>query len=650
MYLNDKRRAGGRISPSRITPEGKVTVLKLNYKRTLLVGFAFFLICTFWQAYDTIIPKILTDRFGMSQTLSGIIMAIDNVLALFMLPFFGALSDRCRSKRGKRTPFIFIGTVAAVVFFMLLTAADASQLKKIESVSTIDDPANLSAIYEKVADDKIRTPEGDEFTLRSLYSESGFSDIRSSVYETSFAAGKILYTKSGTDGPGTAENGKYKNHFVTYDGENFYLRDRKTLADTPINPVITVDGKSVSLKSLFDGTAEYEGIPAFSQGTNAVYTNYVVPARQAYIHQITRNDPSSLIWFMIILMMVLISMSIFRSPAVALMPDVTVKPLRSKANAMINLMGTVGGMTVLVLGMGFAFANSAIKNTFRPYFGFFAVVSGIMLAALAVFMLTVKEPQWNADMLRESEELGLEKTPEPAPDPDSMTKEEIRAEKKKKKEEKRLEREEKKKNRLSGPELASLLFILLSVALWYFGYNAVTSKYSVYATNVLDLDYSTTLLIANAAAVISYIPVGIISSKVGRKKTILAGVVMLAVAFGVACFMRVGSPAIVMNIMFALAGIGWATINVNSFPMVVELSRNGNIGKYTGYYYSASMAAQALTPFVSGIFMDRFGMTALFPYATVFVCLAFVTMMLVKHGDSKPEPAKSKLEAFDVDN
>ena len=178
----------------------------------------------------------------------------------------------------------------------------------------------------------------------------------------------------------------------------------------------------------------------------------------------------------------------------------------------------------------------------------------------------------------------------------------------------------------------------------------MTSKYSVYATNVLDLDYSTTLLIANAAAVISYIPVGIISSKVGRKKTILAGVVMLAVAFGVACFMRVGSPAIVMNIMFALAGIGWATINVNSFPMVVELSRNGNIGKYTGYYYSASMAAQALTPFVSGIFMDRFGMTALFPYATVFVCLAFVTMMLVKHGDSKPEPAKSKLEAFDVDN
>ena len=141
-----------------------------------------------------------------------------------------------------------------------------------------------------------------------------------------------------------------------------------------------------------------------------------------------------------------------------------------------------------------------------------------------------------------------------------------------------------------------------------------------------------------------------ISSKIGRKKTILAGIVLLAASFTVACFMRVGSPAIVMNIMFALAGIGWATINVNSFPMVVELSKSGDIGKYTGYYYAASMAAQALTPFLSGLLMDRMGMTVLFPYAAVFVSLAFITMLLVRHGDSKPIPPKSRLEAFDTDN
>lgn len=101
-----------------------------------------------------------------------------------------------------------------------------------------------------------------------------------------------------------------------------------------------------------------------------------------------------------------------------------------------------------------------------------------------------------------------------------------------------------------------------------------------------------------------------------------------------------------MNCMFALAGIGWATINVNSFPMVVELSRGGDVGKYTGFYYTASMAAQTITPYFSGLLMDKIGMTTLFPYATIFVAIAFGTMLFVKHGDSRPEQPKSKLEAL----
>jgi MFS family permease len=104
-----------------------------------------------------------------------------------------------------------------------------------------------------------------------------------------------------------------------------------------------------------------------------------------------------------------------------------------------------------------------------------------------------------------------------------------------------------------------------------------------------------------------------------------------------------------MNVMFALAGIGWATINVNSFPMVVELCKGGDVGKYTGYYYAASMAAQAITPFLSGIFMDNFGFTSLFPYATIAGGLAFFTMLFVKHGDAKPIRKKG-LEALDVDD
>ena len=164
------------------------------------------------------------------------------------------------------------------------------------------------------------------------------------------------------------------------------------------------------------------------------------------------------------------------------------------------------------------------------------------------------------------------------------------------------------------------------------------------------MDYNTTLLIAQGAAIISYLPAGIIASKIGRKKTILAGVVMLTAAFAIASFLRAGSPVLLMNVLFALAGIGWATINVNSFPMVVELCSGGDIGKYTGYYYTASMAAQIITPVFSGWLMDATGrMTILFPYAAVFVGLAFLTMSFVKHGDAKPE-AKKGLEVLDVDD
>lgn len=125
---------------------------------------------------------------------------------------------------------------------------------------------------------------------------------------------------------------------------------------------------------------------------------------------------------------------------------------------------------------------------------------------------------------------------------------------------------------------------------------------------------------------------------------------MLTVSFATASFLRAGSPAFVMNAMFALAGIGWATINVNSFPMVVELAKGGDVGKYTGFYYTASMAAQTLTPLFSGFLMDQTGkMTVLFPYATIFAGLAFFTMLMVKHGDSRPD-SKKGLEALDVDD
>ncbi len=508
--------------------------MKLNYKRTLCVGFAFFLITAFWQAYDTIIPKILTDRFGMSQAASGIIMALDNVLALFLLPLFGVLSDKCKSRLGKRTPFIIAGTLASLLIFASLSFVDAAQLKKIEAVTDIQGMEVRELLYDYEYPETLLTPDGEEFVLQEKFEKEEFINL----------------------------------------------------------PAEDADGKAT------DG-----------------YTDYLVPARQAYIlNEITKKDPSTLILFIGVLFAVLLAMSTYRTPAVALMPDVTPKPLRSKGNAVINLMGTIGGSCIL--GLGMVLGTGSTKNSFMSYTGYFLAVAGLMLICLVLFVATVKEKKFVKDMEEVSAQYGIDES----------------------------EQAQDRNKALSKAERRSFLLLLASVVFWYMGYNAVTSKYSVYAGNVLNLDYNSSLLVANIAALIAFIPVGIISTKLGRKKMVIAGVVMLGGAFLTAAFMDNGTPLPVMLVIFALAGIGWATINVNSFPMVVELAKGGNVGKYTGFYYTASMAAQTLTPYLSGLFMDNLGMKTLFPYATVFVGLALITMILVRHGDAIPVKAQSAVD------
>jgi len=471
--------------------------MKLNYKRTLLVGMAFFLISAFWQAYDAIIPLILTNHFGLPQTVSGAVMSIDNVLAVFLLPVFGAISDKVNTKRGKRTPFILIGSIIAMVSFVCLTFIDNYQL------------ATLAA--------------------------EGIPELS-------------MQLEAGAD---------FKTHLETI--------QKMTL-------------------------------------------------------EITMANPLPFIGFIATLLVVLLAMATFRSPAVALMPDVTVKPLRSKANAIINLTGTAGGILVLVLGMVFATS----KNQYMQYTGYVVAVVAVMLTGLIIFILSVKEKRWAEEMEKESVRLGLEEAV--------------------------VDNADVSKRKLSKGELRSLLLILASVALWFIGYNSITSKYSVYATNVLGFDFNLTLIIAQAAAIVSYIPVGIISSKLGRRKSILVGITILATAFFVGNFITPTTPEFIMYPVFILAGIGWATINVNSFPMVVELAKGGDVGKYTGYYYTASMSAQIVAPILSGFLYDMFGMRyVFFSFGTVFVVLSFVTMLFVKHGDAKVVKEEAIMDAFGAD-
>lgn len=573
--------------------------MKLNYKRTLLVGFAFFLICAFWQAYDTIIPLMLTNKFGLSQTWSGLIMSLDNILALFMLPLFGALSDKKDTRWGKRTPFILIGTIVAIVCFVGLTFVDNAQLKKLS-----DGTKDVYWTENYTVENK----EYNNITNNSVAKEYTVHDY----------AAKVFFDKT-FDQLSAEEQAELKAWYVgdglSYDSYYVYHKDTDTYK------LCKAEGGG----GLFGGaTYTYlDGTPVESGARKSnAYSSLVSDAENQFAHNVTTTNAGMLAAFIIVLLLTLISMATFRSPAVALMPDVTVKPLRSKANAIINLMGTAGGILVLVLGM--IFGTGKVANQTMSYTAFVVTVCGIMAVALLVFMLTVKEKKWNKEMLEKQALLDAE---EPQAEPENAAADASKTEK------------------LPKDKAISLLLILASVALWFIGYNAITSKYSVYAVNVLNKDYNTTLLIAQAAAVVAYIPVGLLASKIGRKKSILIGVGLLTAAFGGAIFIDASSPTWLISILFALAGIAWATINVNSFPMVVELSKGGNIGKYTGYYYTASMAAQVVTPILSGALMDAMGtMSVLFPYATVFVAMSFVTMLFVKHGDSRPEKPKDKME------
>ena len=593
--------------------------MKLNYKRTLLVGFAFFLISAFWQAYDTIIPLMLTNKFGLPQTWSGVIMSLDNILALFMLPLFGALSDKKDTRFGKRTPFIVIGAIAAIVCFVGLTFADNAQLNKIRDGST-----EIYWSQTKIVDGneeliKIVNKEYNKITNKSVDEEYTVRDYAAKVYFSKTLGKDISYNALTAEQQAELENW-YKNT-LNYDTKYYYDKETKTYTLVEKDTVLPKDALT----------------------TNA-YSSLVSDAESQFARTVMQANWWILLIFIVVLLAVLISMATFRSPAVALMPDVTVKPLRSKANAIINLMGTAGGILVLLLGM--VFGTGQVKNQLMNYTWFVLAVCGIMLAALITFIFTVKEKKWNAEMLDAQAKLDEEEEKEKATTNDTKTDEVTANQTAEGGSDVAIdEAATPKKEKLPKDKLVSLILILASVALWFTGYNAITSKYSVYALNVLNKDYNTTLLIAQAAAVVAYIPVGMIASKIGRKKTILIGIGLLTAAFGGAIFIGPSSPAWVITILFALAGIAWATINVNSFPMVVELSKGPNIGQYTGYYYTASMAAQVITPILSGALMDAFGtMGILFPYATIFVALSFVTMLFVKHGDSRPETPKDKME------
>ena len=350
--------------------------MKLNYKRTVLIGLAFLSICAFWQMYDSIIPLILQNTFGIGETLTGVIMAADNVLAIFLLPLFGALSDKADTRLGKRMSFIVTGTVLAVIFLLLLPVAD-----------------------------------------------------------------------------------------------------RK------VNMVL----------------------------------------------------------FIVSLFALLVSMGLYRSPAVALMPDLTPNKLRSKGNAIINLMGAVGGVYTLIM------IKLLVGKGERPdYMPLFVSVAALMAVSVGILAITISEKKVKAKVAQEVREYedrtGLKVETE-----DTVEAEEAAAEGK-----------ESVKHQMPAEVKRSMGFLLASIFLWFTAYNAVTTAFSRYTKVVWHLEgggFADCLMVATIAAILSYVPIGNLAGRIGRKKTILVGIVLMSGCYFAAIFANQYHALI--NVAFAVIGIGW---------------------------------------------------------------------------------------------
>ena len=590
--------------------------MKLNYKRTIKVGLAFAIIMLFWTAYDFVVPLLLERAFGLSNSLRGVVMGIDNVLSLFLLPIFGKWSDNINTKKGRRTPFVFVGTLLSVIIMIFVPITAKAQL---------DDASALrSEIYavETTADFTYEASDGTIYTSAD--------EFYTMMYETESKSG-IGYAYSDHDY--LRLNGK--------DSLTAYLG----VARNGVKELDKEDGKYYLVTEDERLEIDEETYDAY-KSENEEYQRFVEPGIAVFASEevntkITKVHPERIGVYLAVLFLVLIAMASFRSPAVALMPDVTPKPLRSQANAMINLMGGIGGALAFVIyTVGFLLAEN-------PFIQIFSVSAAAMVVLLLAFLFLVNEPKYVEECKKECEEYGISNDDE-AVEIGEEEHHEVAADSA---EDALIETPEETQERKKKHERAfkrSFFFILASTFMWFMGYNAISSNLSVYCTKVLNQSAAVASVISGvsmAVSAIAFIPVGILAVKIGRRKSVLLGFSLAIVSFVlVYLFVRPDHMAkYLFAIFYLISGFGLIITNVNTFPMVLELSSSSSVGKYTGYYYISTMSAQAITPFISGLVMDYFEDQYLFLYSAICVVIAFIFMFFTRYGDSKPVPAKSTL-------
>ena len=669
--------------PAPVLDEKGRPPLKLDYPQTFKVGFAFAIIMLFWTAYDFVVPLLLEHAYGLPSWARGLVMGLDNLLSLFMLPLFGKLSDNAHGKLvkkwGRRTPFIVIGTVCAVVLMVFVPVATLKQQAKAEELTTqieaqLDSDTFMQPLLEEWYDNAVAGKEGSANYCDLTYLNN--NDVTRDDFVSLRYYGKMTSKKA----------------VLNMLGSTTYYYDGNVVED--LSAASPVEGKTY--QDLVD--------------TNAAYKKYVAAGMNNYIsnevhEKCTKAEDGSgiksLVVYMVILLLVLIAMATFRSPAVALMPDVTPKPLRSQANAIINLCGGIGGAIAFLIYTVVLFGQR-LEN----YVIIFGSVAAGMLLLLAGFLALVNErkmvakcqeicKEYEIDDFAEGEnpeaekfaeelisegdaEYNIDSKPDGAAQEivNGATKEEVAPEtldfaKQVVENTKKKHQSPKEwwgsKNDLEKGRLKSFALILASIFMWFMGYNAVSSNLSIYTTKALNLSAGIASIISGVSmgiSAIAFIPVGYMAAKIGRRKSIMIGFALAVVSFVLICFAVTPNdvaaiPAVLFALFYLIAGFGLIIANVNTFPMVTELSTAETVGQYTGYYYVATMSAQAITPAIGGAIMDAGGNKYLFLYSAACIVIAIVLMLFVKHGDSKQltkgrkltkeEKKRIRLDALDAD-
>lgn len=666
--------------PAPVLDEKGRPPLKLDYPQTFKVGFAFAIIMLFWTAYDFVVPLLLEHAYGLPSWARGLIMGLDNLLSLFMLPLFGKLSDNAKGKLvkkwGRRTPFIVIGTVCAVVLMVFVPVATLKQQAKAQDLT--------ASIEAKLNDDTFMQPLLEDWYDNAVAGKEGSANYCDLTYLNNNKVTRDQFVSLRFD-----SKMESKKAILNMLGATTYYYD-----DVEVTDLNATAPTGKTYQQIID--------------SNAAYKKYVAAGINNYIsnevhENLTKTDAGikSLVVYMVILLLVLIAMATFRSPAVALMPDVTPKPLRSQANAIINLCGGIGGAIAFLI-----YTIVLFGQRLENYVIIFGSVAAGMLLLLAGFLALVNErkmvakcqeicKEYEIDDFADGENPEAEKFAEELiaegdaeynldskPDGeaqqliDGTQKEEIAPETLEFAQQV-VENTKKKpvspkewwgaKNDLEKGRLKSFALILASIFMWFMGYNAVSSNLSIYTTKSLNLSAGVASIISGVSmgiSAIAFIPVGYMAAKIGRRKSIMIGFGMAVVSFVLICFSvrpsdKAAVPAVLFALFYLIAGFGLIIANVNTFPMVTELSTAETVGQYTGYYYVATMSAQAITPAIGGAIMDAGGNQYLFLYSAVCIVIAIVLMLFVKHGDSKQitkgrkltkeEKKQIRLDALDAD-